>query len=34
MHNYILYRIADALEVEAHDILKAATIPNEIMKNK
>ena len=30
----ILYRIADALEVEAHDILKAATYPDEIIKNK
>ncbi len=30
----ILYRIADALNIEAHDILKAATIPDEIIKNK
>lgn len=29
----ILYRIADALDVEAHDILKAATYPDEIIKN-
>lgn len=30
----ILYRLADALEVEAYDILKAATIPDEIIKSK
>ena len=31
---HILYRLADALEVEAYDILKAATIPDEIIKSK
>ena len=30
----ILYRIADALDVEAHDILKAATFPDKIIKSK
>ena len=30
----ILYRIADALDVEAHDILRVSTIPDEIIKSK
>ena len=30
----ILYRIADALDVAAHDILRVSTIPDEIIKSK